>query len=245
MRNAFETGALHQGGLTALRDADLGARFANGIGVTDRLAVATPVLNRIGETGRLTSVARGHLDHAELLASATALRRGMGDAVEVHAPTRTSVLGELESGRALDDVLADMDRSAAGAKPALQDAQLARYWNGTSIVERGPRRAGRHVMSGITAQRPELRLDGRGIVETGRTTRLNELVTGRGARLGRDRGLVEGIGYTQGLNVSTLPPKMQQHAMLMAQVDPLVAKRFGLPTAFAQRWDHRLDPPTG
>lgn len=242
---AFDSGAMHQGGLQSINDAGLGARFAKGIGTGDYLAVALPGVNRVGGNGRLTSVARGHLDHAELLASSTALRRGTGDAVSVHKPLRRHVISELEGGRSLPSVLDELDRSAAGARPAFDNPQLARYWNGTSIAENGPRSGGRHVTSGVDATRPELALDeARQLVETGRQARINQLVAGRGADLD-GAGLADGIGTIQGVGVSRLNPEMQRAAIAASGVDPKLVDSIGLNGAFSQRWSERLAAGAG
>lgn len=236
---AFESGAMHQGGLQAIQDAGLGARFANGIGVGDRALVATPIVNRIGTGGRLASVARGQLDHAELLAASTALRRTTGDGVAVFEPMRRQVLQELEGGRALPSVLDDLDRSAAGAKPAFDNAQLARYWDRTSIVERGAKVGGSHVPSGVDATRARLALRDGEIVEAGGQVRINQLVAGRGADLD-GKGLADGIGAIQGVGVSRLNPEMQRAAIEASGVDPQLVDSLGLNGAFAARWKDRL-----
>ena len=238
---AYGSGAMHQGGLQAIHDAGLGARFANGISTGEKLLVATPIVNRFGTGGKLTAVARGHLDHAELLAASTALRRTTGDAVSVFEPLRRHVLTELEGGRALPSVLDDLDRSAAGARPVFDNPQLARYWDRTSIVERGARTAGRHVTSGVDVTRPGLALRDGGIVETGRSVRLNQLLAGRGADLDA-KGLADGIGTIQGVGVSRLNPEMQRAAIAASGVNPALIDTLGLNGAFVSRWKDRLAP---
>ncbi|MCW2924957.1 MAG: hypothetical protein JWM98_2361, partial [Thermoleophilia bacterium] len=267
---SFESGAMHQGGLQAINDARLGARFTGGIGLASYLEVATPVVNRIGTPGRLTSVARGHLDHAELLAAATAMQRGVGDAVSVHEPTRAFVLDGLEHGRSMGSLLDEMDRSAGGMKPSFDNPQLRRYAEQTSILERG-HRGPQDVTSGVRLQRPELALERSGslpataaspgasaastasaseqlgpyrIVETGGTTKVDALVAGRGARLG-GRGLASGVGTVQGVNVSSLPPGLQPKAIAASGVDPAIVAEEGLNAGFTARWHERLTPPAG
>jgi hypothetical protein len=238
---AFESGAMHQGGLQAIQDAGLGARFADGISTGEKLMVATPIVNRFGTGGRLTAVARGHLDHAELLAASTALRRTAGDSVSIFEPMRRHVLGELEGGRSLPSVLDDLDRSAAGAKPVFDNPQLARYWDRTSIVERGARTHGMHVTSGVDVTRPALALRDGQLVETGRSVRLNQLVAGRGADLDA-KGLADGIGTIQGVGVSRLNPEMQRAAIAASGVNPQLVDTLGLNGAFVSRWKDRLAP---
>lgn len=248
---AFDSGAMHQGGLHAIRDAQLGATFAGGIGTAEYLKVAVPGINRLGEGGRLVQVARGHLDQAELLAAATALRRVAGDGVAVHEPLRRGVLEGLESGRALPSVLSELDRSAAGARPVFTNPRLADYWNEASIVERGARHHGHHVTSAVSAARPELALSpladqvegagrvAREIVETGREVQVDSLVAGRGARLG-GRGLGDGIGSIQAANVGTLPPALRERALAASKVDPALVETIGLHGAYMHRWQDRL-----
>jgi hypothetical protein len=249
---SFDSGAMHQGGLHAIRDARLGARFTGGIGTGSYLQVALPFVNRVGTGGRLTSVARGHLDHAELLASAAALRRTVGDGVTVHEPLRRSILEALESGRSMPSILDDLDRSAAGARPVFTNPRLAGYWDDASIIEHGPKVGGAHVTSAVSVDRPELALravaddavDGAGrtprhIVETGRTTRIDHLVAGRGASLG-DRGLADGVGSIQAANVATLPPALRERAIAASKVDPGLVEAIGLRGAYMQRWRDRL-----
>jgi hypothetical protein len=249
---AFDSGAMHQGGLHAIRDARLGARFTGGIGTGSYLQVALPFVNRVGTGGRLTSVARGHLDHAELLAAAAALRRTLGDGVAVHEPLRRSILEGLESGRSMPSILGELDRSAAGARPVFTNPRLVGYWDDASIIERGPRSGGAHVTSAVSTDRPELALrpvvedaiEGtartpRHIVETGATTRIDQLVAGRGASLG-DRGLADGIGSIQAANVDTLPPALRERAIAASKVDPALVDAIGLRGAYMQRWRDRL-----
>jgi hypothetical protein len=255
---AWESGAMHQGGLQSIKDAELGARFTAGIGFGDYLQVALPGVNRIGSGGRLTAAARGHLDHAELLAASTALQRGAGDAVAVHEPLRREVLGGLEEGRSMRSILDGLDRSADGAKPSFDNPQLAKYWDRTSITERGMRVGGHDISSGVSVQRPELALErlfvaGEGqaptarrqLVETGRTVRIDQLLAGHGADLD-GRGLANGIGTIQGVNVSTLNPAMRAQAIGASGVDPSLVDAIGLNGAFTQRWSDRLAaaPPT-
>lgn len=239
---AFDTGGMHQGGLQSIRDAQLGARFSAGVGARQYLQVAVPGINRMGTGARLTAVARGHLDHAEMLASATALRHGSGDGVFVHEPLRRGVLTELERGRSIGSVLDELDRSAAGARPVFDDAQLRRYWSQASIIERGPRAGGHDVTSGIRVQRPELAIVDHAIGETGRSARINQLVAGRGAKLG-ERGLADGIGMTQGVNVSTLSPALREHALAASGVDQTLVDQLGIRGAYMQRWRDRLATP--
>lgn len=236
---AFQRGTIHQGGLQAISDARIGAHVAD-VGAREHLMVALPVVNRIGSAGRLTAVARGHLDHAEFMSAATALRRGEGDAVYVHEPMREHVLARLERGDGMPAVLAGLQRSAGDARPALKNKQIAQYADQASIVEFGPRTGGRDIRSGTTLERPTLAvLDGE-IVETGGTSQVDWLFAGRGADLD-GRGLAQSLGTIQGLNVSTLPhPMTQARAVNMARVDPELVEEVGLPGAFTARWQHRL-----
>ena len=238
---SFESGAMHQGGLAAIHDAGLGARFADGIGLGDKLLVATPGINRVGTGGSLTSVARGHLDHAELMASATALRRQAGDAVGVHEPLRASVLEALEAGRPLPSVLDELDRSAAGARPYFTNPRLANYWDNASIVERGGRSVTGEISSAVTVRRPELALDdARAIVETGATRSIDEVVARRGASVAAGSGLADGIGSIQAANVDTLPPALRAQALKASGVDPQLVDTIGLRGAYVQRWNDRI-----
>jgi hypothetical protein len=251
--SAWSTGAMHQGGLQAISDAGLGARFTAGIGIGDYLAVATPGLNRIGTAGKLTAVARGQLDHAELLASSTALRHTVGDSVAVHEPLRTDVLDGLVRGRSLPSILGELDRSAAKARPVFDNPQLGRYWNQTSIVARGGRVDGHDVTGGASILRPELRLapttlagDGKHVAryelqETGRNVPINRILVPRGADLD-GRGLADGIGAIQGSNVSRLNPAMRARAIEASGVDPQLVDAVGLNRAYAARWSERLAP---
>lgn len=248
---AFDSGAMHQGGLHAIRDAKLGATFTKGIGTSEYLKVAVPGVNRIGEGGRLVQVARGHLDQAELLAAATALRRGVGDAVAVHEPLRRRVLEGLESGRALPSILGELDRSGSGARPVFTNPRLADYWNEASILENGVRRGSHHVTAAVSSTRPELALrpvadqvEGAGrvvreIVETGREVQVDRLAAGRGSRLG-GAGLASGIGSIQAANVATLPPALRQRALAASKLDPALVEAVGLRGAYVQRWQDRI-----
>jgi hypothetical protein len=248
---AWNSGAMHQGGLQAISDAQLGARFTRGIGLGDYLAVATPGLNRIGTAGQLTAVARGHLDHAELLASSTALQHVAGDSVAVSDPLRRSVLDELVQGRSLPTILGGLDRSAGTARPVFDNPQLARYWDKTSIVARGSRDAGHDVLLGSSVTRPQLRLapatlegDGRHaaryeLEQTGRSVAGNQLRVARGADLD-GRGLADGIGAIQGVGISRLNPAMRQRAVAASGVDQARIDAVGLDRAFGERWSERL-----
>lgn len=236
---SFAAGTMHQGGLQAINDAKLGATFANGIGLGDYAKVAVPGVNRIGSAGRLTSVARGHLDHAELMASATALQRLPGDAVSVSKPLRTHVLGELKGGRSLPAVLGELNRSGGGAKPVFSNPRLAGYWEQASIVEQGPKLNGRQIASAVSVDRPALALEGRQIVAAEGTSRIDQLLAARGARLG-GRDLANGIGSIQAANVATLSPPLRANALAMSKVDPALVDAIGLPGAFTQRWQDRL-----
>ncbi|MCW2927520.1 MAG: hypothetical protein JWM86_1488 [Thermoleophilia bacterium] len=237
---SFESGAMHQAGLQSIHDAQLGARFTGGIGTSDYLQVALPIVNRVGSGGRLTSVARGHLDQAELLASATALRHGAGDSVLIHEPLRRAVLEEIEGGRPLASVLDELDRSAAGARPVFDNPQLKRYAQQASIVERGGRLGSQQVTSGISSTRAQLGMDGREIVETGRSTRIDLLTASRNARLGSGSGFADGIGSIQGVNVSTLNPAMQARAIEASGIDQSLVDAIGLRGAYMQRWRERV-----
>ncbi len=237
---ALASGTMHQGGLQAINDAKLGATFANGIGFGDYARVALPGVNRFGAGGRLTSVARGHVHHSELLASATALRHtAAADGVLVHEPLRSAVFKDLQAGRGMGAILADLNRSAAGARPVFDNKQVLRYWDQASIVERGARVGGDHVTSGVRVTVPQLRLNGRELVETGRTVQVNQLVAGRGANL-RIEGLADGVGSIQAANVSTLSPALREQAIAASRVDPQLVETVGLRPAYVQRWHDRL-----
>jgi hypothetical protein len=236
---SFAAGTMHQGGLQAINDAKLGATFANGIGLGDYAKVAVPGVNRIGSAGRLTSVARGHLDHAELMASATALQRLSGDAVSVSKPLRSQVLGELKDGRSLPAVLGELNRSGAGAKPVFSNPRLAGYWEQASIVESGAKLHGRQISSALSVDRPALALEGRQIIAAEGTSRIDQLIAARGARLGA-RDLANGVGSIQAANVGTLSPPLRANALAMSKVDPALVDAIGLPGAFTQRWQDRL-----
>ena len=241
---SWDARTMHQGGLQAINDANLGARFASGIGLLDKVAVATPIVNRIGSNGRLVTVTRGHLDHAELLASATALRLGDGASVTVHEPLRAQVLADLTAGRSMPSILADLDRSAGGARPAFDNRQVAKYWDRTSMLEprrSGPSTLGDQVTDAVTYERSNLAIGEDGVLtDAAGSTRIDTLVARRDARLGSGVGLAEGVGTVQGLNVSTLHPAMQARAIEASGVDPALAERFGLPTAYSMRWAQRL-----
>ncbi|MCW2921939.1 MAG: hypothetical protein JWL76_1813 [Thermoleophilia bacterium] len=238
--NAFASGTMHQGGLQAINDAKLGATFANGIGFGDYARVALPGVNRVGLGGRLTSVARGHVQHNELLAASTALRHvATGDGVAVFEPLRKSVFSDLQAGRGMEAILGDLDRSASGARPVFDNKQLLRYWNQQSIVELGRTSGGDHIASAARVTVPNLGLEGREIVETGGTATINQLVAGRNASL-RAKGLASGIGSVQAANVSTLPPALQKAAIEASGVDPRLVETAGLRPAYVQRWQERV-----
>ena len=238
---AFASGTMHQGGLQAISDARLGATFANGIGFGEYAAVALPGINRVGLGGRLTAVARGHVQHNQLLAASTALRHAAGaaDGVLVHEPLRKAVFADLQAGRGMQAILDDLDRSAAGARPVFDNPQLARYSSQASIVELGRRAGSDHVSSAVRVNVPQLRLDGRELVETGRQASINQIVAGRGSKLGTT-GLASGIGSVQAANVSTLPPALQAKAIAASGVDPALVESIGLRPAYVQRWSERL-----
>jgi hypothetical protein len=238
---AYAGGAMHQGGLHAISDAGLGARFADGIGLGERALVSIPGVNRFGTGGRLSSVARGHLDHAELMASATALRRTGEDSVAVHEPLRRHVLEQLESGRPIGAVLDDLDRSAGGARPVFSGPRLRGYWDEASIVERAPRARGEQVASAATDQVPHLELRDGVITPSGGDARIDRIVARRDARLG-STGLADGVGSIQAANVATLPPALQERAIAMSRVDPALVDSIGLRGAYVQRWHDRLAP---
>ncbi len=238
---AFASGTMHQGGLQAISDARLGATFANGIGFGEYAAVALPGINRVGLGGRLTAVANGHVQHNQLLAASTALRHAAGaaDGVLVHEPLRRSVFADLQAGRGMQAILDDLDRSAAGARPVFDNPQLARYSRQASIVELGARAGSDHVSSAVRVNVPQLRLDGRELVETGSQASINQIVTGRGSSLGT-KGLASGIGSVQAANVSTLPPALRERAIAASKVDPKLVETIGLRPAYVERWSERL-----
>ncbi|MEO6866999.1 MAG: hypothetical protein ABI200_03165, partial [Gaiellales bacterium] len=235
---SFSAGTMNQGGLQSIRDAQLGARFVSGIGTREYLSVALPGINRIGVGGQLTSVARGHANHTEMMAAATALRRGAADGVAVHEPLRQLVRDGLQGGGSMGSILDDLNRSAAGAKPAFDNKQLLRYWDQGSAIQ-GGRGAGSQMLSSLTETRPSLAIGASDLVEVGGTSRINRLVTARGAQLGGS-GLAEGLGHTQGLNVSTLHPAMQKQAIALSGVSPGLVESVGLQSAYSQRWMDRL-----
>ncbi len=238
--NAFAAGTMHQGGLQAINDAKLGATFANGIGFGDYARVALPGVNRVGLGGRLTAVARGHVQHNELLAASTALRHAAtGDGVAVFEPLRKSVFADLQAGRGMGAILGDLDRSAAGARPVFDNKQLLRYWNQQSIVELGKKAGADHVSSAVRLSVPKLGLEGREIVEAGGQATINQVVAGRGAQLG-SKGFASGVGSVQAANVSTLPPALQKAALEASGVDPKLVESIGLRPAYVQRWQERV-----
>lgn len=237
---AYASGAMHQGGLQAITDAGLGAVFAKGIGFGEYAKVALPGVNRMGTGARLTSVARGHIDHNELLASATALRHtATPDGVAVHEPLRQQVYAELNDGRGMQEILANLDRSANKTRVVFDNKQLARYSREASITERGPRISGQHVTSSTRVQAPELRLEGRNIEPTGRKVPINQIVTGSNAKLG-SAGFSDGIGSVQAANISTLSPALQKGAIAASGVDPRLVETIGLRGAYVQRWQDRV-----
>jgi len=257
LTKAYESGNLTQGGMHAILDAQQGARFARGITTSDHLRVTMPFVNRIGENAELRSVALGHLDNLEFNATMAAMYTPKaaaetatkvaskvataGDAqVVIDNVTRKTVLAGIERGDSLKDVLKPFQRSADGRKVAFSDARLMDMWQENSILERGTSMTGKHVLSGATAELPELAIVDRKIVETGvRNLDVNKITVRRGADLD-GRGLAEMLGETQGLRVSRNNPGLQAEDLATAKVDPELAKREGLPAAFTARWRERL-----
>ncbi|MEO6867951.1 MAG: hypothetical protein ABI200_08010, partial [Gaiellales bacterium] len=118
---AFKAGTATTGLKDAVTAANLLPKFEKGLRAADYIKSSIPLVNRIGEAGRLSSVGRGAYQSMQLAAGTAALKTVAGGDSAVDAATKATVLGKLKEGQSIETAL----KAAGATGQYADDAALA------------------------------------------------------------------------------------------------------------------------
>jgi hypothetical protein len=217
--SAWQAGKATTGLTQAVEAANLTTKFNTGLHTLDYIKSAVPLVNRLGEAGRLASVGRGYYQSMQLAAGAAAMTSvAGGGSATVDAAAKANVLDTLKQGGSIEDALQVSGRSSNAVFSA---GDVAKGFNETGFLQGG-------VGRGITGNGNFRFNPFRTTATISSTDNPAVLALGRGVNFGSKGGLAQGIGAVQGSRLAS-DAKLAEAALHTS--NPLLAQGYAAKVA--------------